>query len=235
MRDGLKPSQRRILCRHARSEPGAAAPSTASARRSRATRRATTTRTAQEVIYPTLLRMAQEWNLRYPLVDGQGNFGSRRRRPAGGDALHRGAHVQLRRGDAARTSSKDTVDFVPNYDETTRGADGPARPLPEPARATAPPASRSGWRPTCRPTTWARSSTRCRLLIDDPDSDARRADEGHPGPGLPHRRASSWARAGIREAYETGRGSITMQARAIIEPLGRRQARRSSSPSCPTR
>ena len=77
--------------RDERPQPRARTRRTASARRSPATRRATTTRTASRSSIPTLVRLAQDWVMRYPLVDGQGNFGIDRRRRARGHALHRGA------------------------------------------------------------------------------------------------------------------------------------------------
>ena len=66
-------------------------------------------------IYDALVRMVQPWSLRLPLIDGHGNFGYRRRRPAGGDALHR---VPDGPAALAMTASidEDTVDFKPNYD-----------------------------------------------------------------------------------------------------------------------
>ena len=75
VRDGLKPSQRRILV--AMNDLNLGPPSsTASAPRSPATRRGNYHPHGEAVVYPTLVRMAQDLNMRYPLVDGQGNFGS---------------------------------------------------------------------------------------------------------------------------------------------------------------
>jgi topoisomerase IV subunit A len=69
--------------------------------------------------YDALVRMAQDFSQRYPLIDGQGNFGSPRRRWRGGDALHRGApgadHSRLLLDEI----DEGTVDFVPNYDGST--------------------------------------------------------------------------------------------------------------------
>ena len=98
--------------------------------------------------------------MRYPLVDGQGNFGS-----VDGDnaAAMRYTEVRLTRlaeemiGDDI---DKETVDWAPNYDGSLAGAVGAARQVPEPPRQRLARASRSAWRPTSRRTTWARSSTR---------------------------------------------------------------------------
>jgi hypothetical protein len=103
VRDGLKPVQRRIL-RHER--PGAGHQgATASARRSAATPRQVPP-ARRSLIYPTLVRLAQDFNMRYMLVDGQGNFGSVDGDPPGRDAVHRSAPLENRRGNARRSSKR---------------------------------------------------------------------------------------------------------------------------------
>ena len=84
-------------------------------------------------IYDTLVRMAQEFSLRYPLVDGQGNFGSIDDDPA---AAMRYTEARLARlaTEMLRDIDADTVDFGPNYDESQIRAAGAAGALPEPAR-----------------------------------------------------------------------------------------------------
>ena len=138
-------------------------------------------------VYDTIVRMAQDFSLRYPLVDGQGNFGS-----IDGDtpAAMRYTEVRLTRSprDAGDDIDKETVDWAPNYDGTLRRAAGPAGQVPEPPRQRLDRASPSAWRPTSRRTTSARSSTRTIELIEQPRRHARRADEASPGPGLPDRR-----------------------------------------------
>ena len=110
-------------------------------------------------IYDTLVRMAQPFSLRYPLVDGQGNFGSIDDDPAGAmrytEAASRGSPTEM-----LRDIDADTVDFGPNYDESRARADRAAVALPEPARQRLGRASPSAWRRTCRRTTSARRSTR---------------------------------------------------------------------------
>ena len=105
-------------------------------------------------IYDTLVRLAQEFNMRYPLVDGQGNFGS-----IDGDPPAAMRYTEARPEAMAEAMmadlDKETVDFVPNYDETTEEP----TVLPTSSRtcsSTARPASRSAWRPTSRRTTCAR-------------------------------------------------------------------------------
>ena len=108
-------------------------------------------------IYDTMVRLAQPFSQRYPMVDGQGNFGS-----VDGDppAAMRYTESRLTRvaGEMLADIDSDTVDFVPNYDEST------SEPTVLPARSptsssTAAPASPSAWPPTSRPTTSPKSST----------------------------------------------------------------------------
>ena len=86
-----------------------------------------------QAIYDTLVRMAQPFSLRYPLVDGQGNFGSVDDDPP---AAMRYTEARLARiaEEMLRELDSDTVDFGPNYDESQQRAARPARAVPEPAR-----------------------------------------------------------------------------------------------------
>jgi len=108
-------------------------------------------------IYDTLVRMAQPFSLRYPLIDGQGNFGS-----VDGDSPAAMRYTESRLSRIASELLADidmeTVDFVPNYD----GKESEPAVLPRACRtcwSTAPPASRSAWPPTSRRTTLPRWST----------------------------------------------------------------------------
>ena len=115
-RDGLKPSQRRILyaMKQLNLTPGAK-------HRKCAKICGDTSGDyhphGESVIYPTLVRMAQDWAMRYPLVDGQGNFGS-----IDGDPAAAMRYTEARLTHSAifllEDLDKDTVDMVPNYDET---------------------------------------------------------------------------------------------------------------------
>ena len=109
-------------------------------------------------IYDTLVRLAQPFSSRYPLVDGQGNFGN-----VDGYGAAAMRYTECRLSPIAvemlRDLDEDVVDFEPNYDERQDDAVGPAGALPEPARERLGPASRSAWRRTSRRTTSARSST----------------------------------------------------------------------------
>ena len=84
-------------------------------------------------IYDALVRMAQPFSLRLPLVDGHGNFGSLGRRPAGRLPLHRVPAGRPRRWPMTDGLDEDVVDFRPNYDDREHRARGAARRVPEPA------------------------------------------------------------------------------------------------------
>ena len=83
-------------------------------------------------IYDTLVRMAQDFNMRYPLVNGQGNFGSIDGDPPAA-MRYTEARLQSIADEMMGDLDKETVDFVPNYDETTEEPVGPSRPVPQPA------------------------------------------------------------------------------------------------------
>ena len=111
-------------------------------------------------IYDTVVRMAQDFSMRYPLVDGQGNFGSIDGDSAAGHALHRGAPDEARRGDAEGGHRQRDGRLGGELRRLREGAGGAARPGCRTSWSTERPGSPSAWRPTSRPTTWARSSTR---------------------------------------------------------------------------
>ena len=173
-------------------------------------------------IYDTLVRMAQEFNMRYPLVDGQGNFGS-----VDGDppAAMRYTEARLQAlADVLMTDlDKETVDFVPNYDET---ANEPAvLPAPFPnllvngsagiAVGMATNIPPHNLREVIDGTVWlAENSAASR------DEKARELRRLIPGPDFPTG-GFIVGRAGIAEAYHTGRGSITLRARTAIEDVAR--------------
>ena len=133
VRDGLKPVHRRVLYGMRELGLGPTAP------------KAKCSRIVGEVmgkyhphgdsaIYDTLVRLAQDFSMRYPLVDGQGNFGSVDDDSAGRDALHRGAARPASRWRCCAISTWTPSTSAPNYDGSRTGAARPARALPEPAR-----------------------------------------------------------------------------------------------------
>ena len=107
-------------------------------------------------IYDALVRLAQPWSLRYPMVDGKGNFGSPGNDPARPPCATPSAGWRRMAMEMMRDIDEDTVDFSPNYDG--RSQEPTVLPAASPTCwSTARPASRSAWRPTSRRTTCARS------------------------------------------------------------------------------
>ena len=131
VRDGLKPSQRRILVamNDLNLTPGAG--------RVKCAKISGDTSGnyhphGESVIYPTLVRMAQEWNMRHVLIDKQGNFGSIAGLPAGRHAVHRSPHVALRRHDARRPEARHGR-LRPHLRRAAHRADRAAVEVSEPA------------------------------------------------------------------------------------------------------
>jgi DNA gyrase subunit A len=167
-------------------------------------------------IYDTLVRLAQPFSMRYPLVDGQGNFGNIDDYPAAAmryteSRLSRMATELLREIDA------DTVDFQPNYDESRR------EPSVLPARfpnllVNGSAGIAVGMATNIAPHNLAEVVDALVALIDDPDVDVDRLTRHIKGPDFPTG-GIILGREGIREAYRSGRGRIVMRARAHIEEL----------------
>ena len=158
VRDGLKPVHRRIL--YTMGEMGLSA--TSSYRKCAAIVGEVMGKYhphGDVALYDALVRLAQDFSMRYPLVDGQGNFGSVDGDSAGGDALHGGAPHRDRRRDARRHRQGDRR-LRGQLRRHPEAADRPARPASRTSSSTAAAASPSGWRRTSRPTTSARSATR---------------------------------------------------------------------------
>ena len=169
-------------------------------------------------IYDTVVRLAQDFSMRYPLVDGQGNFGS-----IDGDnpAAMRYTEVRLTRiaEEMLREDiDKDTVDWVPNYDGSEQ------EPSPLPARIPNLLVNGSagiavGMATNIPPHNLGEAIAAVKLLIDRPQASLDELMELVPGPDFPTA-GFIHGREGIRSAYETGRGSIQVRARADIEDRG---------------
>jgi DNA gyrase subunit A len=167
-------------------------------------------------IYDTLVRMAQPFSLRYPLVDGQGNFGSVDDDPPAADRytecrLSRIATEMLRDIDA------DTVDFQPNYDESRR------EPVVLPSRfpnllVNGSSGIAVGMATNMPPHHLGETIDAIVAMIEDPAIDVEKLMKHIKGPDFPTG-AIIVGRAGIRDAYRSGRGRIVMRARAHIEEL----------------
>lgn len=215
VRDGLKPSQRRILYAMRQLNLGPNSKHRKCAKISGDTSGDYHPH-GEAVIYPTLVRMAQKWVMRYHLIDGQGNFGS-----IDGDPPAAMRYTEARLTAAAtqlmEDLDKETVDMVPNYDETKKeptvfpskfpnllcnGSSGiavgmatniPPHNLNELVRATL-------------------------LLLDDPTTSVDELMKVIPGPDFPTGGIICGYR-GIREAYHTGRGKLLLRGKIRVEEI----------------
>ncbi|HEV2998721.1 MAG TPA: DNA gyrase subunit A [Solirubrobacteraceae bacterium] len=167
-------------------------------------------------IYDTLVRMAQEFSMRNELVDGQGNFGSIDDDPA---AAMRYTEARLARiaTEMLRDLDMDTVDFTPNYDGSRQ------EPLVLPARfpnllVNGSSGIAVGMATNIPPHNLRETIDATVAYIDDPDIDFDGLMKHIKGPDFPTG-GIILGRAGIKDAYETGRGRVRVQARAHIEPL----------------
>ena len=221
VRDGLKPSQRRILVAMNDLNLGPASRTSKCAGIVGETMKRYHPH-GDAAIYPTLVRMAQEWNTRHVLIDKQGNFGSIAGLPP----------AQMRYTEARLSPvammllddmKLDTVDFVPNYDESqtepsvlpskfpnllVNGAQGIAVGM-----ATAIPPHNLG--ETC---------DALMRVIDEPQVSIDELLEIVEGPDFPTG-GIICGRSGIRRGYHTGRGNVVVRARARIEEVGRGRSR----------
>ncbi len=169
-----------------------------------------------QAIYDTLVRMAQPFSLRYPLVDGQGNFGNIDDYPA---AAMRYTECRLTRlaTEMLRDIDMDTVDFVPNYDESRR------EPAVLPSRfpnllVNGSAGIAVGMATNMPPHRLGEVVDAVVQLIDKPEANADELMKHVKGPDFPTG-AIILGRTGIRDAYRTGRGRIVMRARAHVEEL----------------
>jgi DNA gyrase subunit A len=165
-------------------------------------------------VYDTIVRMAQTFSLRYMLVDGQGNFGS-----VDGDSAAAMRYTEVRMSKIAHELQadleKETVDFVPNYDETE------SEPAVFPTRIPNLLINGSsgiavGLATNIPPHNLTEVVGACIALVDNPEIDIAGLMEYIPGPDFPTAAIINGAR-GIHEAYHTGRGRIYLRARSEIE------------------
>lgn len=221
VRDGLKPSQRRILVamNDLNLTPGA--------HRVKCAKIAGDTSGnyhphGEGVIYPTLVRMAQEWNMRHILVDKQGNFGSIAGLPA---AAMR--YTEARMSSAASLMLEDikldTVDFTPTYDETR------TEPTVLPAKfpnllVNGTSGIAVGMATSIPPHNLREVCDALISLIDDPDTPIMDLLEIVQGPDFPTG-GTICGRSGIRKGYLTGRGTVIVRAKASISELDRGRSR----------
>jgi DNA gyrase subunit A len=169
-----------------------------------------------QAIYDTLVRMAQPFSLRYPLVDGQGNFGSIDDDPP---AAMRYTEARLSKlaTELLRDIDANTVDFEPNYDESRR------QPSVLPSRfpnllVNGSAGIAVGMATNMPPHHLGETIDAVVAMIDNPSIDVEGLMKHIKGPDFPTG-AYIVGRSGIRDAYRTGRGRIIMRARAHIEEL----------------
>ena len=213
VRDGLKPVHRRIL--YAMNESGIT-PKRPHAK---------SARTVGDVIgkynphgdsavYDTMVRLAQPFSMRVPLVDGHGNFGS-----IDGDSAAAMRYTEARLDKPAmellRDLDKETVDFQPNYDESLQ------EPVVLPARfpnllVNGSSGIAVGMATNIPPHNLGEAIDATCMMLDNPDCTVDDLMKVLPGPDFPTG-GIIMGRKGIRDAYETGKGSLTIRSRCRIE------------------
>jgi len=171
-------------------------------------------------VYDTIVRLAQDFSMRYPLVDGQGNFGS-----VDGDppAAMRYTEIRMKRlaHELLEDLEKETVDFAPNYDESL------FEPLVLPAKIPSLLINGSsgiavGMATNIPPHNLSEVITALKALIDNPQISTDELIELVPGPDFPTG-GMIYGTEGIRSAYQTGRGAVRIRARLLVEKDKRTQ------------
>jgi len=220
VRDGLKPSQRRILVAMNDLNLGPRAKYRKCAKVAGDTS-GNYHPHGEAVIYPTLVRMAQDFSLRYPLIDGQGNFGS-----IDGDPPAAMRYTESRMAGIATELmadlDRDTVEFEPNYDESR------TQPTVLPSRfpnllCNGSDGIAVGMATSLPPHNLLEVATALRAVLDDPQIELAELLEMVPGPDFPTG-GIIMGRSGIARAYSSGRGQLKLRARHHIEEKGTREA-----------
>ncbi len=173
-------------------------------------------------VYDALVRLAQDFSMRYMLVDGHGNFGS-----VDGDppAAYRYTEARLSKisNEMLRDLEKETVDWDPNFDETRK------EPRVLPSRfpnllVNGSSGIAVGMATNIPPHNLTEVINACLCVLDNPEAGLMELMEHVTGPDFPTK-ALILGRAGIRSAYATGKGRITMRARTEIEEFGQNRQR----------
>ena len=173
-------------------------------------------------VYDALVRLAQDFSMRYMLVDGHGNFGS-----VDGDppAAYRYTEARLSKisNEMLRDLEKDTVDWDPNFDESRK------EPRVLPSRfpnllVNGSSGIAVGMATNIPPHNLTEAINACLCVLDNPEATLADLMEHLPGPDFPTR-GLILGRAGIRAAYATGCGRVTMRARTELEEFGQNRQR----------
>jgi DNA gyrase subunit A len=169
-------------------------------------------------VYDALVRMAQDFNMRYPLIDGQGNFGS-----VDGDPPAAMRYTEARLSKIAEEMladiEKETVEFVPNFDESEK------EPVVLPTRVPSLLVNGSsgiavGMATNIPPHNLKETIEAAILLVENPEASLKQVMKIIPGPDFPTA-GYIYGREGIEQAYKTGRGSFQVRAKAAIEQRGK--------------
>ena len=173
-------------------------------------------------VYDAIVRLAQDFSTRYLMVDGHGNFGS-----VDGDPPAAMRYTEVRMGKIAvemlRDIEKDTVDFIPNYDESLK------EPTVLPAKVPALLINGSagiavGMATNIPPHNLGEVVDACVMLIDNPDATIDQLMTAIKGPDFPTG-AKILGLSGIRQAYTTGRGVVKVRAKTHVEPMPKNKNR----------
>ncbi|WP_337470347.1 DNA gyrase subunit A [Acidaminococcus fermentans] len=173
-------------------------------------------------VYGAIVRLAQDFSTRYLMVDGHGNFGS-----VDGDPAAAMRYTEVRMGKIAvemlRDIEKDTVDFIPNYDESLK------EPTVLPAKVPALLINGSagiavGMATNIPPHNLGEVVDACVMLIDHPDATVEQLMTAVKGPDFPTG-AKILGLSGIRQAYTTGRGVVKVRAKTHVEPMPKNKNR----------
>jgi len=169
-------------------------------------------------VYDALVRMAQDFSLRYPLIDGHGNFGSVDGDPA---AAYRYTEARMAKiaDEMVRDIEKDTIDWDPNFDETRK------EPRVLPSRfpnllVNGSSGIAVGMATNMPPHNLTEVIDAAVMQLENPDVTVGELMQAMKGPDFPTK-GIIMGRGGIRQAYETGRGKITVQARTEFEEYGK--------------
>jgi len=169
-------------------------------------------------VYDALVRLAQDFNMRYPLIDGQGNFGS-----VDGDMPAAMRYTEARLAKIAEEVladiDKETVAFVPNFDETTQEPTVLPTKIPN-LLVNGASGIAVGMATNIPPHNLTEVIDATILLIEKPDASLKEVMKLVPGPDFPTA-AYIAGREGILEAYKNGRGTFQMRAKAAIEQVGK--------------
>lgn len=214
VRDGLKPVQRRILYAMRTLN------NTSTSAHIKCAKVCGTTSGdfhphGEQVIYPTLVRMAQPWSMRYPLIDGQGNFGS-----IDGDGAAAMRYTECRLTPLAMELMEDldreTIDWTQNYSQSLEEPTVLPGKFPN-LLCNGSQGIAVGMATNLPPHNLTEVCNALVMRLDNPTCTLDEIMEVLPGPDFPTY-GMIMGTKGIRSAYETGRGSIVMQAKTMIEP-----------------